>query len=465
MTTPLSRAALVGGLAISLAGCTVDTSSPSYTESLATNNEPYRTLARHWAPRIYQDTDASNPIADYITNFNFDGDYNGKNNWENLERYATVPAYVYYAVSETETHYFIHYALFHPRDWHEWLVPDMHENDLEGISLAVAKDGSFGRLVAMETMAHDEFYQYRADPGVKAGSETIDGDVRLYDQSHPRIFVEAKGHGIFACDSRCDRAPGGDGIIYVEGGQAESPGGNHANFDEVYGYSLIAFDADGRLDANQGFWHRRRDICDTCTFGAWGKLRGDNFGTDRAKLAWAWDDADDGEAFAGAMLCDPALFFDVHLDGGSFEKHYSHQYVTHEYFTHWLDVFEVRSLRERNFWDGYPDIYVRVTASASPVGTDDVLNAASWKRNEAGSGVWYDYAWGRDQATGQGKYAARFGSHYFCRPDGATTTFAVYDSDSTTDELMGATTTLASASHGEGLRLGDAELKFDLEVR
>ena len=45
-------------------------------------------------------------------------------------------------------------------------------------------------------------------------------------------------------------------------------------------------DANGDADGNQGFWYRRNDICDTCTFGAWGKLRGDDHGTNSAKLAW-----------------------------------------------------------------------------------------------------------------------------------------------------------------------------------
>src|SRR5262245_15056619 len=66
-------------------------------------------IARRFAPAFYQDTDASYPIGDLITLFNFDGDYNGKNNWESLEGLRSVPAYVYYAVSETASHYFLNY--------------------------------------------------------------------------------------------------------------------------------------------------------------------------------------------------------------------------------------------------------------------------------------------------------------------------------------------------------------------
>ncbi len=295
-------------LALLTTKCIANDADPEQSEAVALQFEGYRQLAKHWAPRIYQDTDSSYYEGDFITNFNFDGDYNGKNNWENLNRFSSLPAYVYYAVSETETHYFLHYALFHPRDWHEWLTLDMHENDLEGLSLVVAKDGGFGKLIAMETLAHDEFYQYRAVSSVEPGSENIDGVVSLFEHSHPRVFVEAKGHGIYACDSRCSTAPGGDGIVYVEAGLAEDPLSGEGNYENVYSYSLIAFDADGSLDDNQGFWYRRNDICDTCTFGSWGRLRGDNFGTDKAKTAWAWDDFDDGAVFAGAMLCDPASF-------------------------------------------------------------------------------------------------------------------------------------------------------------
>ncbi len=55
---------------------------------------------------------------DYITNFDFDGDWAGDNNWKNAaDARFPLKAYVYYAVSETPTHYLIHYAAFHPRDY------------------------------------------------------------------------------------------------------------------------------------------------------------------------------------------------------------------------------------------------------------------------------------------------------------------------------------------------------------
>jgi len=444
--------------ALALSGCIVEAGSPYSSERLALGNDHHGELAATWAPHIYQEVDDSYAIGDYITNFNFDADYNGKNNWENLARFASVPAYVYYAVSETETHYFIHYALFHPRDWHEWLAAEMHENDLEGLSLVIQKTGGAGTLVAMETMAHDQFYQYRAQSGVSDRSETIDGEVSLQDGTHPRVFVEAKGHGIFGCNARCDAAPGGNGVVYAYEGRAESPVGAADDFAEVYSYALIAFDADGSLDGNQGFWHRRHDICDTCTFGSWGKLRGDNYGTDRAKLAWAWDDPDDGEVFAGAMLCDPAQFFSAHLGGAPFGGRYSHQYLTHEYFTHRFELLAVQSSRDYDTWDGYPDVYVKIVAPDSPVGTNDLLGKNTWRMDEAHTGVWYDLEY---------EPQSPLGPRHFCRSGLGATSFAVYDLDNTTDDLLGETTVSDTRdySQSDGVKLGDARLRFAYEQR
>lgn len=415
-------------------------------------DEVHRELARYWAPRFFQDTDSSYYLGDYVTKFNFDGDYNGKNNWENLERFETVPAYVYYAVSETETHYFIHYALFHPRDWHEWLPAERHENDLEGATLLVEKSGEHGRLIAVETLAHDQFYQYTAGPRVSHGSEDYDGPVTLFEGHHPRLFVEAKGHGLFACDSRCDRAPGGDGIVYAEGGFPGEPEGGRGDFEQVVSYSLIAFEADGSLDDNQGFWYRRYDICDSCTFGAWGKLRGDDFAENRAKTAWAWDDPDDGAVFAGALLCDPATLFAEHLGADTLGNSYSRRYLGHEFYTHEVDLLAVRSVANRDWFGGRSDVYVEVSAADSPMGSDVVASGRDSWQEDAETGVWYPYE-------------RRPRSYFYCRPPHVTTRLAVYDHDTGLDELMGQATLEASASHESGMELGDASLRFVYRVR
>ncbi|MCB7130321.1 MAG: hypothetical protein J3T61_12380, partial [Candidatus Brocadiales bacterium] len=75
-------------------------------------------LAYRWAPIHTQDVDVTggdslNGKSDYITNIDFDGDWNTLNNWENTPDYP-LRAYVYYSVVGTRTHWFIVYAFYHP---------------------------------------------------------------------------------------------------------------------------------------------------------------------------------------------------------------------------------------------------------------------------------------------------------------------------------------------------------------
>ncbi|MEO2195586.1 MAG: M48 family metallopeptidase, partial [bacterium] len=74
-------------------------------------------IAVRLAPTFYQAL-GPDPRFDYITAFDFDGDWRGDNNWVNAaDEQRRLPAWVYYAVSETRTHYFVIYAAFHPRDY------------------------------------------------------------------------------------------------------------------------------------------------------------------------------------------------------------------------------------------------------------------------------------------------------------------------------------------------------------
>ena len=74
-------------------------------------------IAVRLVPTLYQAL-GPDPRFDYITAFDFDGDWRGDNNWVNAaDEQRRLPAWVYYAVSETNTHYFVIYAAFHPRDY------------------------------------------------------------------------------------------------------------------------------------------------------------------------------------------------------------------------------------------------------------------------------------------------------------------------------------------------------------
>ena len=106
----------------------------------------FQRLVEHYAPFVAQET-WFQPKSDYLARFDLDGDWKGDNNWANAER-GSSQAYVHYAVMETDTHWFLVYNFFHPRDYSDKCVAGTcHENDNEGLILTVAKDGSpFGRL-------------------------------------------------------------------------------------------------------------------------------------------------------------------------------------------------------------------------------------------------------------------------------------------------------------------------------
>src|SRR6185503_8211156 len=75
-----------------------------------------------------------------------------------------------------------------------------HENDMEGMTLTIEKDGSaFGKVVLLETLAHDIFYKYenRDYRRVLPGSLKLDGAMTFVD-GRPAIYVEAEGHGVKA---------------------------------------------------------------------------------------------------------------------------------------------------------------------------------------------------------------------------------------------------------------------------
>jgi len=71
---------------------------------VAEENLEYRSLAEYYAPVVYQETRSA--TLDFNTRFDFDGDWNGANNWDNAYLFE-LPAYVYYAVIESSGHYFI----------------------------------------------------------------------------------------------------------------------------------------------------------------------------------------------------------------------------------------------------------------------------------------------------------------------------------------------------------------------
>lgn len=237
----------------------------------------FEEIAEHWAPVIYQDTAAVDYDADFITAFNFDGNYNGLDNWQNQPS-GDLRAFVYYWVVETSTNWFIGYAMFHPRDWSEICFPlACHENDLEGVLLTVRRDGSpFGEFLLMSTIFHDTVPNYTDFDQAPSSGVTglVDGDVQFLAGSHPIVYIEAKGHGITGAERWEDfDFPGGDGVVYSYGGVAQEPPSGNA--------TGVSYD----LADIQPLWARR---CDTATFGSYGAFAGDDWTIDAANAPWGW---------------------------------------------------------------------------------------------------------------------------------------------------------------------------------
>jgi hypothetical protein len=265
----------------------------------------YRALAEHYAPFVAQATWFS-PKADYLARFDYDGDWKGDNNWESLDS-GSSQAYVHYSAVETETHWFLIYDLFHPRDYSDKCVAGTcHENDSEGLILTVRKDGSpFGRLQVMETLAHNNIYSFKHDSSIRNKVHSIDGKVSLFEGSHPMVFVESGGHGVYGVSSRHskydikkDQFLIGTGVTYVFKGKAEKP--RHPD-QRLVGYQLLPiFDqwwvrSKKEAQESEAFddyfsyqpYGRRPAAAESPISGA---FLGRKFGKNKAKPFWGWQD-------------------------------------------------------------------------------------------------------------------------------------------------------------------------------
>lgn len=269
-------------------------------------------LALRWAPVHHQDVDQTGDHAlggksDYIARADFDGDLNGRNNWDNTGT-GDLTAAAYYSVTETSSHWFITYLFFHPRDWvdHPFFETE-HENDGEGVLLAVEKNGTdYGVLRSAVTVAHSDFYSYLPSGSTwTGGRESNDGTLQFaaspHDAfQHPVTAQEAKGHGLKAWPQyQID----GDGVTYYPATSGEAPSGPN---DRDVKYQLIDVFAGG------GLWAQRNNAS---LFAGLGTFAGDttggcgtgtySCGTNSANAPWGWDDGNDVPG-RGELATDPA---------------------------------------------------------------------------------------------------------------------------------------------------------------
>jgi hypothetical protein len=323
----------------------------AHAQTVRTETEA-RAVAARFAPIFYQGI-GEDPRADLITNFDFDGDWRGDNNWANLanERFP-LKAYVYYAVSETRTHLFIHYAVFHPRDYKGGSMRGRilseiiregvkrggnldptglaaeaalaHENDMEVCLVVVAKGGAGltdARVAFVETLAHNRFLLYRAD--------AAEGPLS-FEADRPVLYIEPKGHGIRAF------AGSGEGLSdkvlrYSYEKRADVPTMNA----DAASYDLLPIQttlwARARSGINETYGTKRdygrfkitkalangKAVAQNIRVGVLGAAYvGKVGGQNMARPPWGWFDQNEREAAAGSWFFDPATTVKQHFKLG-----------------------------------------------------------------------------------------------------------------------------------------------------
>jgi len=285
-------------------------------------------LAWYFAPIVYQNTE--DPRRDFITRFDFDSDLDPTNQRQHVQDSAfSLPAHVYFAVVEGKSHFFVGYVFYHPVDFK---LVNGHENDLEGVLLTVERlpDGP-GKLQLMETLAHNNLYQYYSDLRIQdryqlPGQHYQDRDGALSAQVveregrivalRPEVVIEARGHGVLGNGD--NRAPAGRTFVQYEpspdGTTAQQPPDHNARGID---YALLDLEEDPlwrqRRDSDiyeepYEYWTGRRRESDERQ-QLLGALRKDG----NARPPWAWDDLNDPFVMRGDWYLAPAFAIAHHL--------------------------------------------------------------------------------------------------------------------------------------------------------
>jgi hypothetical protein len=203
------------------------------TDARAIEVDPEReatALLERWAPTFVQHVARRDRGRDRPTRIDFDGDWDATNNWANQRRlkHQLAPA-VYGAAVLTETHAYLTYTLYYPRDWTRLCLPYIcHDNDLESVLLVVDRASEpEGELALVETKAHLDYEARHPD------------EVARDARGRPLIWIEALGHGPYACrpgEEACE--PKSGRLMYVRD-EPPSPSLEPADGREVR-YELLS---------------------------------------------------------------------------------------------------------------------------------------------------------------------------------------------------------------------------------
>lgn len=121
-----------------------------FSTTLPPDMTGYEDLAVKYSPIIYQSTKSDSPHFDYLTSFEFDGNWKALDNYDNLKTATSVLSWVYYDVVETKSHYFIRYGFYWPVRYGIAGGTDAFGNDVSGATVVVAKYPT-ERPIAVET--------------------------------------------------------------------------------------------------------------------------------------------------------------------------------------------------------------------------------------------------------------------------------------------------------------------------
>lgn len=342
----------------------------TWAEAMADGALAPEEIAAHYAPEINAAVNvllSESGKGDFLTAVDFDGDWSAMNNWENMTAYPLL-ATVYYSVQETDTHYFVGYYFYHPRDDAEiWL--DRHENDMEGIMLAVPKaaDG-FAQPEMMYTQGHGyvPFY-FNGDHAMTEGSRR--GGTLLLEGDRPVVYItpngtlNSAGHSVeSAADNSTYWSVGHSGVRYYHGGLAQEP----ATFKGDYQRNRCSY----KLESLDVLWLRRTGpYGNMATFGDYGAFRGDNYRANAANPPWGWRNKTI-YGYGGSFLSDPAWTISRAVEGMTL----SCNYLVNPYADWKITVTEVESPEA--------DFTLRLSRDGW------VVSDAAWWRFEQRDGVW-----------------------------------------------------------------------------
>ena len=345
----------------------------SWDEAMADGAISDEEIAIHDAPEILAAVNvllSDSGRGDFLAAVDFDGDMKGLNNWEHMPDYP-LEAVVYYSVQETAENWFVGYYFYHPRDDAEiWL--DCHENDMEGILIAVprSKEGFLAPTI-MYTQGHGKLPFY-FDEGWSMSAGSRQGGGLALDGDRPMVYItpngtlDSAGHSVeSARDHSTYWAVGNSGILYYHGGEAQEP----ASFNGPYEQNPCSY----ALRSLDELWQQRKGpYTDETLFGEYGAFRGDNYEVNAANPPWGWRNKTDF-GYGGSFLSDPAWTFSRAIGAVSLSSAY-----TRNPYADWLITVNGITAPAAE-----TDVTLQLTRDGGAVSTP-----AWWTLTPAGDGAW-----------------------------------------------------------------------------